>query len=149
MVDDAEHRTVTDTEKASWNAKSDFSGSYEDLSDIPSDLATTGNVASALSEAKTYTDNELAKFDFIKVVDSLPETGLENKIYLVPIAASSGFPAGEPGAYTADGTFSNLVYTWDDLVGRTTDPYVELKLGDYVDISTTDHDIIVSNNLGY
>ncbi len=31
-----------------------------------------------------YVDNELATFDFIKVVDSLPTTGLPNKIYLVP-----------------------------------------------------------------
>lgn len=33
-----------------------------------------------------YVDNELATFDFIKVVDSLPESGLSNKIYLVPKA---------------------------------------------------------------
>lgn len=41
-------------------------------------------VAQALSEAKEYTDQELAEFDFIKIVDSLPSTGLSNKIYLVP-----------------------------------------------------------------
>ena len=32
---DAEHRTVTDTEKQSWNNKSDFSGNYEDLTGKP------------------------------------------------------------------------------------------------------------------
>lgn len=37
-----------------------------------------------LAEAKTYTDEEIAKFDFIKVVEPLPETGLPNKIYFVP-----------------------------------------------------------------
>lgn len=32
---DATHRTVTDTEKATWNAKSNFSGSYNDLTNKP------------------------------------------------------------------------------------------------------------------
>lgn len=32
---DTEHRTVTDAEKEAWNAKSDFSGSYNDLSNVP------------------------------------------------------------------------------------------------------------------
>ena len=35
LQDDAEHRTVTDTEKQSWNDKSDFSGNYEDLQGKP------------------------------------------------------------------------------------------------------------------
>lgn len=35
LQDDAEHRTVTDTEKQSWNDKSDFSGNYEDLEGKP------------------------------------------------------------------------------------------------------------------
>ena len=33
-----------------------------------------------------YVDAEIAKFDFIKVVDALPEEGLPNRIYLVPKA---------------------------------------------------------------
>ena len=35
LQDDAEHRTVTDTEKQSWNNKSNFSGNYEDLQGKP------------------------------------------------------------------------------------------------------------------
>lgn len=35
LQEDATHRTVTDTEKQSWNSKSDFSGSYNDLEDKP------------------------------------------------------------------------------------------------------------------
>lgn len=35
LADDSEHRVVTDTEKAAWNAKSNFSGSYNDLVDKP------------------------------------------------------------------------------------------------------------------
>ena len=35
LTADATHRTVTDAEKAAWNGKSDFSGSYNDLTDKP------------------------------------------------------------------------------------------------------------------
>ena len=35
LKEDAEHRTVTDTEKQSWSNKSDFSGNYEDLQGKP------------------------------------------------------------------------------------------------------------------
>lgn len=35
LTADATHRTVTDTEKETWNAKSNFSGSYNDLSNKP------------------------------------------------------------------------------------------------------------------
>lgn len=35
LQDDAGHRTVSDTEKASWSNKSDFSGNYNDLSEAP------------------------------------------------------------------------------------------------------------------
>lgn len=35
LNDDSTHRTVTDTEKATWNGKSDFSGAYADLTGLP------------------------------------------------------------------------------------------------------------------
>lgn len=35
LQDDSEHRIVTDTEKQSWNNKSNFSGNYEDLQGKP------------------------------------------------------------------------------------------------------------------
>lgn len=35
LTDDTTHRLVTDTEKTTWNNKSDFSGSYNDLTDKP------------------------------------------------------------------------------------------------------------------
>lgn len=35
LSSDATHRTVSDTEKATWNAKSTFSGSYTDLTNVP------------------------------------------------------------------------------------------------------------------
>ena len=35
LADDATHRTVTDAEKSAWNAKSNFSGDYNDLENAP------------------------------------------------------------------------------------------------------------------
>ena len=35
VTQDATHRMVSDTEKSTWNNKSDFSGSYNDLTDTP------------------------------------------------------------------------------------------------------------------
>lgn len=79
LSEDSTHRLVTDAEKESWNNKSNFSGKYSDLSDIPSftlklhtdglvyvfiDGTPTGNGisigdittdnVSTLDEAKTY-----------------------------------------------------------------------------------------------
>ena len=42
-----------------------------------------------LQAAKDYTDNEIANFDFIKVVESLPDTGLPNRVYFVPKTEST------------------------------------------------------------
>lgn len=42
LTTDSTHRVVTDTEKATWNAKSDFSGSYNDLTDKPSIPSISG-----------------------------------------------------------------------------------------------------------
>jgi hypothetical protein len=65
LTQDATHRLVTDTEKASWNAKSDFSGNYNDLENKPtipdvSDLETKEVVAQNLADAKQYTDDKTA-----------------------------------------------------------------------------------------
>lgn len=35
LNDDSTHRTITDAERTAWNAKSDFSGSFNDLTDKP------------------------------------------------------------------------------------------------------------------
>ena len=55
LTEDSTHRTVTDAEKSTWNAKSDFSGSYNDLTDKPS-IPSIEGLASV-----TYVDTELEK----------------------------------------------------------------------------------------
>jgi hypothetical protein len=51
LADDTTHRTVTDAEKSTWNAKSDFSGSYNDLTDKPSTFIPSAHTHD-LSEVK-------------------------------------------------------------------------------------------------
>ena len=51
LNEDANHRLVTDTEKAIWNAKSNFSGSYDDLTNKPAIPSITGLAST------TYVDN--------------------------------------------------------------------------------------------
>lgn len=62
LAGDAAHRTVSDTEKSTWNNKSDFSGSYNDLTDKPSIPSITGLASTA------YVDQKVAS-----IVDSSPE----------------------------------------------------------------------------
>ena len=63
LTTDATHRTVTDTEKATWNAKSNFSGSYNDLTNKP----TIPSIAGLATE--TYVNTKVAD-----LVDSAPGT---------------------------------------------------------------------------
>ena len=49
MTEDDEHKIITSAEREKWNAKSDFSGSYNDLTDVP--------------EIKQLTDDLKEKYD--------------------------------------------------------------------------------------
>lgn len=83
LNDDATHRLVTDIEKATWSNKSDFSGSYNDLSDTP----TIPSQLSQLSEDSTHrivTDAEKtswsAKLDSSALNDYYTETEVDTKL---------------------------------------------------------------------
>lgn len=54
LSQDSTHRTVTDTEKSIWNAKSNFSGNYNDLANKP----TIPSIEGLATEA--YVDNKIA-----------------------------------------------------------------------------------------
>lgn len=76
ITEDAQHRTVTDLEKAEWSGKSDFSGNYSDLQGTP----TIPTELSQLSEDETHrvvTDAEKAawnaKSDFSGSYDDLSD----------------------------------------------------------------------------
>ena len=57
---DSENRTVTDSEKEAWNAKSDFSGAYADLSGKPTIPTVPANVSAFTNDAGYVTDANMA-----------------------------------------------------------------------------------------
>lgn len=59
LTEDTTHRIVTDAEKAAWNAKSNFSGSYNDLTNKP----TIPSVAGLATEE--YVNTAVANKEFI------------------------------------------------------------------------------------
>lgn len=111
LQDDAEHRTVTDTEKQSWNDKSDFSGNYEDLQGKPTIPTVPTKLPNPQSLTITY-GGKIYTYDGNEAVAITIETGgierieklstdttvtLEhNKLYI--------FPEMESLAYTIKGT---------------------------------------------
>lgn len=57
LADDSTHRLVTDTEKQTWNNKSDFSGFYDDLFNKPN-IPTQLSQLSSDATHRTVTDAE-------------------------------------------------------------------------------------------
>ena len=113
LQDDSEHRTVTDTEKQSWNDKSDFSGNYEDLKGKPT-IPTIPTVPTKLpnpqaltitygGKAHTYDGSEAIAITIetggierIEKLDTDTTVTLEpNKLYIFPEMASLTYTIGE------------------------------------------------------
>lgn len=76
---DAAEKSATNAKKSEGNALGSEQLAAQHAAEVKASLQEV------LEEAKAYTDNEIATFDFIKI-GNLPETGLINKIYLVQIA---------------------------------------------------------------
>lgn len=102
---DSTHRVVTDTEKSTWNGKSNFSGSYNDLTNKPtiptalSQLSTdathrvvTDTEKAAWNGAKTYVV-EKCTGDTVKTVSAGSQTE-----YSVNITKSGYTPIGIVGS---------------------------------------------------
>ena len=97
---------------------SDRRNALEVLEDGSANIQTMGDKDNSVA-TKGYVDSELATFDFIKVVNVLPESGLPNKIYLVPRAE-----AGE------NNLFDEYIWvndSWEFITTKT----VEVDLTDY------------------
>lgn len=75
MMDDQNHRTVSDIEKETWNNKSEFSGEYSDLKNIP--------------EIKQLTDDLKKKYDDSFVLSTENKAALDTKLN------KSGFTANQ------------------------------------------------------
>lgn len=110
LKEDDEHRTVTDTEKQSWNDKSDFSGNYEDLKGKPTipTVPTTLPNPNALTitygdQTHTYDGSEAIAITIetggIERIEKLPtDTAVTlepNKLYVFPEMTSLTYTIGE------------------------------------------------------
>ena len=110
LQDDAEHRIVTDTEKQSWNDKSDFSGNYEDLQGKPT-IPTVPTTLPNPQALKIMYGNQTYTYDGSEALAITIETGgierieklstdttvtLEpNKLYVFPEMESLTYTIGE------------------------------------------------------
>lgn len=137
LSDDTYHRTVTDTEKTTWNGKADVSAIPTKTSDLTNDSGfitdTVNNLVNYYTKSQTYTQTEVdaliaaAKNGRFIYVTTLPTTDIDTKaIYLVP---SSDPEAGnvKDEYINTDGTSSG----WE-LIGSTA-----IDLSGYVQKSQT------------
>lgn len=87
LSDDTTHRVVTDTEKTTWNSKSDFSGSYNDLTDKPTIPTVPTNVSAFTNDAGYLTPNGIAnkanKITIVNYGTSSTTTTLSENIYYI------------------------------------------------------------------
>lgn len=110
LQDDAEHRTVTDEEKQSWDNKSDFSGNYEDLQGKPTIPTVPTKLPNPQSLTITYGGKnhtydgseaiaitiETGGIERIEKLDTDTAVTLEpNKLYIFPEMASLTYTIAE------------------------------------------------------
>ena len=83
LEDDSTHRLVTDTEKSTWNGKSDFSGSYNDLTDKPtipaaqvnSDWNASSGIARILNKPTLATVATSGSYNDLSNKPTIPSVG--------------------------------------------------------------------------
>ena len=95
ITEDSTHRFVTDTEKSTWNAKSNFSGSYNDLSDKPT-------IPSAYVHPSSHTATMITEDSTHRFVTDTEKSTWNNKSDLILGTTSSTAFRGDQGntAYT-------------------------------------------------
>ena len=116
LKDDAEHRTVTDTEKQSWDNKSDFDGNYESLTGKPT-IPTVPAWAKE-EEKPTYTASE---------VGALPDT-TEIPKNLSDLQDDSEHRTVTDAEKQSWNDKSNFSGNYEDLKGKPTIPTVPTTL---------------------
>ena len=94
LTDDTTHRLVTDTEKTTWNNKSNFSGSYNDLTNKPSIPTKTSDLT---NDSGFVGSGELANYSTKNEVQELIDKNGDAKIYKLKIKSSlnSDFSSGQ------------------------------------------------------
>ena len=130
LADDESHRLVTDAEKATWNAKSDFSGSYNDLTDKPTNVSEFTNDAGYLTEHQDLSGYAL-KTEIPSVEGLATETYVDNAVAAVDVSEQLKDYAKISDVYT-----KNDVYTKSEVDEKVSN--VEVDLSGYYTKSEVD-----------
>lgn len=125
LSEDSTHRLVTDTEKTTWNSKSDFSGSYNDLTDKPNlfsgnynDLLnkpTIPTLTSQLTNDSGFLTNESDPTipDYVKSITETDITNWNDKLdssYSSEyVSTAIKFIEGDSSSHT-DGLYIDSIY---------------------------------------
>lgn len=139
LPDDADHRTVSDAEKAVWDAKSDFSGDYPDLTNKP-DLSqfitrSVDDLVNYYLKNEVYTKDEVADLlagitgGIWVTVSVLPQPSAATyglKIYLVPSQNPAVQNQKDEYITTRSGSEGSYSYAWEQ-IGSTA-----IDISDYV-----------------
>ena len=152
LPDDTGHRTVSDAEKAVWDAKSDFSGDYQDLTNKP-DLSqfitrSVDDLVNYYLKNEVYTKDEVADLlagitgGIWVTVSVLPQPSAATyglKIYLVPSQDPAVQNQKDEFITTRTGSEGNYSYAWEqigttaiDLSEYVTNEDLQSALEDYV-----------------
>jgi hypothetical protein len=91
------------------------------------EVQTMGSTDKSVA-TKKYVDQELATFDFIKVVDELPVEGLPNKIYLVPSKTTTEQDLFDEYIWINKGAEDAPEFGWEFIASKV----VEVDLTNYV-----------------
>ena len=89
---DTTHRVVTDSEKNAWNAKSEFSGSYNDLTNKPTKVSAFDNDANYLksTDQQTVINNALAQAKASGDFDGEDGVGIKSVVQTTTSSADGG-----------------------------------------------------------
>ena len=112
MTDDENHRIVTDKEKSAWTAKSDFSGSYNDLTDVP--------------EIKQLTDELKEKYDKASDLSKTNESAITKKLNKSGYTGNKWLQTDSSGNIIVG---DKPVYTPSDIGAATSDHNHDTKYG--------------------
>lgn len=92
LSDDSTHRLVTDTEKQTWNNKSDFSGNYNDLTNKP----TIPDELSDLQDDSTHrlvTDSDKSKWNSYETeIEKLKDNSIKGTVTGTTITLTDQYP---------------------------------------------------------
>ncbi len=134
LLDDETHRVVTDAEKTIWNNKSDFSGSYNDLTDKP----TIPDITGKADKVSNATNGNFASLDSN---GNLRDSGHKHSDYLTQHQDLSNYvqKSQTTGLLKNDGTVDTTQYLTQhqDISGKanTADLAEVATSGSYNDLS--------------